>query len=281
MPNIMTEIRQALLPLYGKQEANALTRIICCEMLGQTSVDFFLGKDIALSANQKAFLQNILNRLQDFEPIQYIQQRAPFLGREFYVAKGVLIPRPETAELTELLTHHLPVDAHILDIGTGSGCIAISLSLEMPDTKVCACDVSSEALAIAQANNERLKGKVSFFQADILTYQPTASDKGSYDCIVSNPPYITKKEAGDMEPNVLRYEPHLALFVPDEDPLVFYRKIGELGKVMLRPKGWLAFEINRAYGHELKVMLEEQGYQDISVEQDMSHNDRFLLARLN
>ena len=281
MPNVITEIRQALLPLYGKQEANALTRIICCEMLGQTSVDFFLGKDIALSANQKTFLQNILNRLLDFEPIQYIQQRAPFLGREFFVAKGVLIPRPETAELTELLIHLLPADAHILDIGAGSGCIAITLSLEIPDAKVCACDVSPETLTIAQANNERLKGKVSFFQTDILTYHHSVSDKGNYDCIVSNPPYITKKEADEMEPNVLRYEPHLALFVPDEDPLIFYRKIGELGKVMLKPKGLLAFEINRAYGQEMKAMLEEQGYQDVSVKQDMSHNDRFLFAHLN
>ena len=221
MPNVITEIRQALLPLYGKQEANALTRIICQEMLGQSPVDYFLGKDIALSANQKIFLQAILSRLKEFEPIQYIQQQAPFCGRRFYVTPDVLIPRPETEELVQLLADQLSPESLILDIGTGSGCIAISLSLALPNAKVFACDISEGALSIAKLNNEKLKGGVTFFQADILSFQPSIEQTRFYDTIVSNPPYITVKEADKMAPNVLRYEPHKALFVPNDDPLLF------------------------------------------------------------
>lgn len=280
MPNIITEIRQALLPLYDKQEASALTRIICQEMLGQSPVDYFLGKDIALSANQKIFLQSILSRLKEFEPIQYIQQQAPFCGRRFYVTPDVLIPRPETEELVQLLTERLPADASILDIGTGSGCIAISLSLALPNANVFACDISEKALAVAKTNNERLQGSVTFFQTDILSYQPRLDKKGFFSAIVSNPPYITVKEADDMSPNVLRYEPHKALFVPNEDPLLFYRKIGQLGLTMLKEGGTLAFEINRVFGQEVRALLENLGYQDVKIMQDISHNDRFVFAKL-
>lgn len=280
MPSIIAYIRQTLLPLYGKEETAALTRIICCEMLGQTPVDFFLGKDIALSSNQKTFLQSILKRLQDFEPIQYIQQQTPFCGRRFYVAPGVLIPRPETEEMVQLLTEQLPADAYVLDIGTGSGCIAISLSLALPKSKIIACDISDKALTIAKINNEKLKGNVSFFQTDILSYQPTLRDMGNYDAIVSNPPYITEKEAEEMEANVLQHEPHEALFVPNDNPLLFYRHIGTLGSQMLKPDGLLSFEINRAYGAHVKELLEKQGYQNVQIIKDLSHNDRFVFARI-
>jgi len=279
MSNVIADIRETLLPLYGKEEAMALTRIICCEMLGQSSVDFFLGKDIALSSNQKTFLQSILERLHDFEPIQYIQQQAPFCGKRFYVAPGVLIPRPETEELVQLVTERIPSDASILDIGTGSGCIAISLSLALPDAKIVACDISEKALTIARINNERLQGKVSFSQTDILTYQPPTTETGMYDAIVSNPPYITIKEADSMAPNVLDYEPHEALFVPNDDPMLFYRKIGLLGLTMLKSDGLLAFEINRTYGQVVKELLVSQGYQDVQLMQDICHNDRFVFAK--
>ena len=278
MSNVISDIRQALQPLYGKEEAAALTRIICCEMLGQSPTDFFLGKDIALSANAKTFLQNILQRLHHFEPIQYIQGYAPFLGRRFFVAPGVLIPRPETAELTERLSQLLPANACVLDIGTGSGCIAVSLSLSLPEAEIFACDVSEKALAIAKENNERLQGKVHFFQADILSYKPKAEDYNRFDALVSNPPYVTRREEASMEQNVLRHEPHEALFVPDDDPLLFYRKIAELGKVMLKPCGLLAFEVNQAYGPETKALLEAEGYEDVRLEQDLSQKDRFVFA---
>ena len=280
MQNVIADIRQTLLPLYGKEEAAALTRIICQEMLGQTATDFFLGKDIVLSANQKTFLQSILERLQDFEPIQYIQQQAPFMGHRFFVAPGVLIPRPETEELVEHLTKILPADANIFDIGTGSGCIAISLALALPKAKVSACDISEQALTIAKYNNETHQAQVSFFQTDILTYQPETSALQSFDAIVSNPPYITKAEANTMEPKVLRYEPHVALFVDGNDPLLFYRKIAALGKAILKPDGLLAFEINRAYGQEVKEVLHEQGYQQVKLKQDLFGNNRFVFGRL-
>lgn len=281
MPNVIAHIRQTLLPLYGQKEAAALTRIICCEMLGQTATDFFLGKDIELSANQKTFLQAILERLQVFEPIQYIQQEAPFMGRRFFVAPGVLIPRPETEELVEHLTKLLPSDAHVLDIGTGSGCIAISLALALPEAQVSACDISEEALKIARINNERLQAQVSFFQMDILSYEPSSSETGTYDALASNPPYITRSEESTMEPNVLQYEPHVALFVPGDDALLFYRRIAALGKTLLKPHGLLAFEINRAYGEEVKQLLEEQGYQDVRIEQDLFGNNRFAFGTMN
>ena len=278
MSNVISDIRQVLQPLYGKEEAAALTRIICCEMLGQSPIDFFLGKDIALSANQKTFLQNILQRLRDFEPIQYIQGYAPFLGRRLFVAPGVLIPRPETAELTEKLCQMLSAKACVLDIGTGSGCIAISLSLSLPEAEIYACDVSEKALAIAKENNERLQGKVNFFQTDILNFQPKTKDYQRFDAIVSNPPYITRKEEASMEQNVLLHEPHEALFVPNDDSLLFYRKIAELGKTILKPGGLLAFEINQAYGSETKALMEAQGYKEVRLEQDLSRNDRFVFA---
>ena len=279
MPNVITDIRQKLLPLYGRQEASALTRIICQEMLGQSPVDYFLGKDIALSPNQEIFLQSILSRLKEYEPIQYIQQQAPFCGRRFYVTSDVLIPRPETEELVQMLAEQLSSEATMLDIGTGSGCIAISLSLALPNAKVFGCDISEEALVVAKVNNDKLQGKVSFFQTDILSYQPTPSEVGRFNAIVSNPPYITTKEADKMEPNVLRYEPHKALFVPNDDPMLFYRKIGLLGLTMLKPDGLLAFEINRAYGQVVKELLVSQGYQDVQLMQDISHNDRFVFAK--
>lgn len=274
-------IRQTLLPLYGKEETAALTRIICQEMLGQSATDFFLGKDIELSANQKTFLQSILERLQDFEPIQYIQQQAPFMGHRFYVASGVLIPRPETEELVQKLLDLLPADAKVLDIGTGSGCIAISLSLALSDAKVWACDISEKALAIARHNNDLLKGNVSFFQTDIMTYQPESIFCKTFDAIVSNPPYVTRSEAQQMEPNVLRYEPHEALFVDDNDPLLFYRRIATLGTTMLKQGGLLAFEINRAYGQEIKRLLEHQGYHNVNTQQDLFGNDRFVFGTID
>ena len=278
MSSTIAHIRQTLLPLYGKEEAAALTRIICCEMLGQSATDFFLGKDIALSPNQKTFLQSILQRLHDFEPIQYIQQEAPFMGHRYYVAPGVLIPRPETEEQVQHLLELLSPEARVLDIGTGSGCIAVSLSLALPQASVSACDISEAALTIACINNDRLQAKVFFFQTDILNYTPLPEDTSNYDAFVSNPPYITRKEANDMEPNVLRYEPHEALFVPNDDPLLFYRHISALGISMLKPGGLLAFEVNRAYAHEVQQLLQEQGYQDVRILQDLFGNNRYVFA---
>lgn len=280
MPNVMnvsvSHIRRALQESYSVQEAANLSRIVCCEMLGQTTIDYYLGKDIILSSKEMQKLNGILARLLNFEPIQYIQGTARFLERSYHVAPGVLIPRPETEELVEVMLREIPSDARILDIGTGSGCIAISLSKAFPNAKVTAWDVSEDALCIARRNNDDLQASVCFVKQDVLAWR---GDGGQcYDVIVSNPPYITELEKQEMERNVLDWEPFSALFVPNNDPLLFYRRIGELGRMMLVDGGRLYFEINRAYGEATAMMLCGQGYTGIRILKDISGNDRFVIA---
>lgn len=271
-----SHIRRALQECFSAQEAANISRIVCCEMLGQSTVDYYLGKDITLSLKEKQELDGILSRLCNFEPIQYIQGTARFLGRTFRVAPGVLIPRPETEELVETMLKEISPLSRILDVGTGSGCIAISLSKELPDAKVSAWDISEEALAIASANNEALQASVRFCQRDVLTCLPDVGER--YDVIVSNPPYVIESEKQDMERNVLDWEPFQALFVSDNDPLLFYRRIAELGKVMLVPEGRLYFEINRAFGEAVAAMLREQGYANPRILKDISGNDRIVIV---
>ncbi len=268
-------IRDMLRKEYPAREAAAISRIVCCEMLGQRTADYFLGKDIVLSSNEEQMLQDIIGRLLMHEPLQYIQGKARFLGRDFRVGRGVLIPRPETEELVELMLKEIPTDAHVLDIGTGSGCIAVTLSKELPLAEVTAWDVSDEALAMAKANNEALQAGVRFRLCDVLTYTPQQGE--CYDVIVSNPPYVTEAEKAGMEQNVLCWEPSQALFVPDDDPLLFYRCIGRLGRRMLRPGGRLYFEINRAFGGSLLALADRLGYCDARLEKDLSGNERFLI----
>ena len=280
MPNVMnvsvSHIRRALQESYSVQEAANLSRIVCCEMLGQTTIDYYLGKDIILSSKEMQKLNGILALLLNFEPIQYIQGTARFLERSYHVAPGVLIPRPETEELVEVMLREIPSDARILDIGTGSGCIAISLSKAFPNAKVTAWDVSEDALCIARRNNDDLQASVCFVKQDVLAWR---GDGGQcYDVIVSNPPYITESEKQEMERNVLDWEPFSALFVPNNDPLLFYRRIGELGRMMLVDGGRLYFEINRAYGEATAMMLCGQGYTGIRILKDISGNDRFVIA---
>lgn len=276
MNKIVAYIRSRLQPYYTAEEVSALSRIVCCDLLGQAPTDYYLGKDIALSPKKEQELEDILQRLSRFEPLQYIEGRTLFFGRELLVAPGVLIPRPETEELVELMLKEIPADARILDVGTGSGCIAISLAKELPDTLVTAWDVSPEALSVARANARKLQANVRFVECDVLACQ--VDKAGLYDVIVSNPPYVTEAEKADMEPNVLQWEPSLALFVPDDDPLRFYRRIAVLGRGMLADGGRLYFEINRAYGREMVEMLRTMGYVGVRVEKDLSQNDRFVIA---
>ncbi len=276
MNKIVAYIRSRLQPYYTAEEVSALSRIVCCDLLGQAPTDYYQGKDIVLSSKKEQELEDILQRLSRFEPLQYIEGRTLFLGREFWVAPGVLIPRPETEELVELMLKEIPADARILDVGTGSGCIAISLAKELPDTLVTAWDVSPEALSVARVNARKLQANVRFVECDVLACQ--VDEVGLYDVIVSNPPYVTEAEKADMEPNVLQWEPSLALFVPDDDPLRFYRRIAVLGRDMLADGGRLYFEINRAYGREMVEMLRTMGYVGVRVEKDLSQNDRFVIA---
>lgn len=276
MNRITTHIRQSLQGIYPPEELTALAMMVCCDMLGLDALDIYMGKDIILSESKERELENIIFRLQKNEPIQYIWGMAEFDGRRFKVAPGVLIPRPETAELVNLIANENPYVHHILDIGTGSGCIAISLAKKLPKAKVEGWDISEEALAIARENNTALAADVRFLQRDVLA---DCRDKTpSFDVIVSNPPYVTESEKSGMAANVLDWEPALALFVPDDDPLRFYKRIAELGRELLVPGGRIYFEINQAYGCETAHVLEVNQYHDVRVIKDIFGKDRIVTA---
>ena len=266
-----------LTPLYGEGEAKAIARMVYEVRYGLTFTDLCIGKDTQLSADDQAELEEIAQRLERHEPIQYVLGKAEFMGKWYDVEPGVLIPRPETEELVRwIVLKETP--ATVLDIGTGSGCIAITLAAMYPKATVTAWDISEKALKVARTNAIRHKVNVLFQQVDILanSQQPKAN---SYDIIISNPPYICNKEREAMEQNVLDYEPHEALFVPDEDPLLFYRAIAEYGKKVLKPDGWLYFEINPLYAEPLRELLHSMSYHDIECKDDQYGKQRMIRAR--
>lgn len=268
---------QQLSTIYSPGEASSLVRLIFEERFGLSLTDILLGKDNNLSANEGKELQNIVERLLKNEPIQYILGYTTFCGLRLKVAPGVLIPRPETEELVEWIVADYPQrkGLRILDIGTGSGCIALALAHGGCDVE--AWDVSVEALAIAWENAELTGQNVLFCKKDIL--QEFSDDEAPrYDVIVSNPPYICQHEAADMECNVLDYEPHQALFVPDDDPLLFYRAIVRFARRTLTEGGALYFEINRAYVSEMLEMLAFEGFGELEARKDQFDNDRMLKA---
>ena len=275
MRTIANKIEEGLANVYSDGEIKALTRIIATELLGVAQMAFYLKDDIVLTAEQETLLDNAIERLKKQEPIQYILGYSDFCDLRFKVTPATLIPRPETSELVEWIASEATGTERILDIGTGSGCIAVSLAHKMPQSEVTAWDISTDALAIAAENSKANGQAVTFEQVDILAYEPTGEQ---FDIIVSNPPYITEKEKEDMEANVLDWEPSIALFVPDSDPLLFYRKIAELGLKMLATEGALYFEINRAYGTMMKSMLENMGYKHVELRKDMFGNDRMIKA---
>ena len=276
MNRITNYIRQSLQDIYPPEEVKALTMLICCDMLCLDALDIYLGKDMILSECKERELENIIFRLQKNEPIQYIRGFAEFDGRRFKVAPGVLIPRPETVELVELVARENASARRLLDIGTGSGCIAISLDKKLPEAEVEAWDISEDALAIARENNKELAADVTFLQRDVLSDDWEKAP--SFDVIVSNPPYVIEAEKKDMDANVLDWEPELALFVPDDDPLRFYRRIVDLGRELLLPDGKLYFEINQAYGRETAHILEMNQYHDVRVIRDIFGKERIVTA---
>ncbi len=277
MHPIVNEIREALRGIYPDSEALSLAKMLLVEAFGFSTLELYGGKDKEISGNHRDVLDKMLLRLLKNEPIQYVLGKETFCGLEFEVNRNVLIPRPETRELVEWIVADRKADAscRILDIGTGSGCIAVSLAKRLPQAEVEAWDISEGALEVARRNAERNGVKVLWGLQDVLAALP-----GSvlYDVIVSNPPYITEKEKQDMDANVLDWEPSTALFVPDADPLLFYRKIAGLGLSMLKSGGTLYFEINRAYGSETVRMLEDLGYTQIELSKDEWGNDRMIKA---
>ena len=259
--------------LYSAHEAESLCFWLFEEYLGKKRLDIVKDEELQ---DIPASLQQAFEQLLEGKPIQYIIGSAPFYGREFEVGPEVLIPRNETEELVHRIIKENPQEGvKILDIGTGSGCIPVTLALEMNRPEVFAVDVSEAALDLAKRNAERLHATLTFQKLDIL------EEKIPYeqlDIIVSNPPYVRYSEKEKMHKNVLEYEPHLALFVFDEDPLLFYRVIAEKGKKALKPGGKLYFEINEGLGVDTKNLMEELGFYHVRILKDLNDKDRIVIG---
>lgn len=318
MTETVAYIRNSLKDIYPPGEAQALVRLIMERVCGLSTYQLLLGKDKELSDTEKFKIKEIVEGLRLYKPIQYLLGIADFYGMEFKVTPDVLIPRPETAELVErIITDYRSQAPRILDIGTGSGCIAISLAKHLPRAEVAAVDISPEALTVAEENARLNQVSVSFLELDILsegnpsfmqgklkfhveetkvsrkenksftymkpkshTEETTASFIGNFNCIVSNPPYIMDKEKATMEANVLENEPHMALFVPDDDPLLFYRAIARFGQRHLMGGGHLYFEINALCGKETVAMLRQENYTEVELIQDLYGKDRIVKAKI-
>ena len=277
MHPLVRQIREALHGVCSDAEALSLAKMLLVDVFGFSTLELYGGKDRSFSEKEQMHLADIVCRLQNHEPVQYIIGKETFMGLVFEVDENVLIPRPETQELVGwiLEEHRSDEGCKILDIGTGSGCIPVALAHFMNGAELEAWDISDGALEVARRNANRNGVNVLFRKQNVLEAVPSTS---CYDVIVSNPPYITEKEKVDMENNVLDWEPSIALFVPDSDPLLFYRTIAELGLEMLVPEGALYFEINRAYGAMMKSMLEQMGYRHVELRKDMFGNDRMIKA---
>lgn len=275
MKRLIKQLRDELSPLYPQGEREALIRIVAMDLLKIGSTAFYLKDEITLDPTRQATLENAIERLKKAEPIQYILGQTEFCDLTFNVNPSVLIPRPETSELVKwIVEENKKEQTNILDIGTGSGCIAISLAKMLPNAQVTAWDISPRAIETAESNNRLNETKVTFVEQDIFT----ASEEATYDIIVSNPPYIKEVEKRNMQRNVLDWEPSIALFVPDNDPLLFYREIARKGVQLLKNGGKLYFEINREHGEETCNMLAEYGYTNIELRKDFADNDRMIRA---
>ena len=294
----ISNLQSALLAAYPEDEARSLAWWIAEELTGKSRTELQFGcKDTTFSPIMQEKSQEIISRLLHFEPIQYIFGHTLWCGLDLLVTPATLIPRPETAELVERVSNlkfeisNLTSPVRVLDIGTGSGCIAIALKKAHPSWSVTGIDISPEAIAIARENARRNKVEVNFQVADIFDFN---EENPKYDAVVSNPPYICESEKNSMRPNVLNFEPSSALFVPDSDPLLFYRRIAEIFSPPCREGLWgglslpfregsglgLFFEINEAYGEELKQLLDRLGYTDIQIHKDIYGKDRIIEARM-
>lgn len=257
-----------------------MVRIIMEHLKGYTTVDLAVKANDEVSDFLSGKVDETVNRLLADEPIQYIFSEASFYGMRFKVTPAVLIPRPETEELVDMIVGQWGKrsDLCVLDACTGSGCIAIALARNLPFSRVDAFDISGEALAIAEENEKKLKTRIGFFKADALNLP--APSRETYDIIVSNPPYIAEHERSSMEPNVLLHEPEKALFVPDSDPLLFYRSISSYALKALKPGGMIYFEINPLFSDRLASEMKAEGWDDVTVNLDMQKHRRFLSAKL-
>ena len=293
--NYRTQFSTALSSLYPKTEIASFFFILVDEYLDLKRIDITLNPDFKINNDKISLLNTALERLKNEEPIQYIIGNTEFYGFPFLVDKNTLIPRPETEELVEwilLETAKLQSDPisksiHILDIGTGSGCIPISLAKNLPTATISAIDISADALKIAIKNATLNKVKVKFIEGNVLDIyalnkimKEKLHHQAKFDIIVSNPPYVRELEKIEIQNNVLQNEPHLALFVSDENPLLFYDKIADMAKQHLRKNGLLFFEINQYLGEETVKILAEKGFKNIKLRKDLFGNDRMIKATI-
>ena len=271
-------LKTGLAGVADSGEVQAMIRVICEDVFNYDQVDVALRQESELPAFASERIADIIARLRRHEPLQYVVGNARFHGHRFKVTPAVLIPRPETEQLVDLIIDENPgSDLRVLDMGTGSGCIAISLARALKFAQVDAFDVSRDALAVARENATALKVKVRFFESDMLLPQPP----GRYDIIVSNPPYVCWSEREAMDRNVKDYEPGQALFVPDNDPLLFYKAIAPYAAQSLERGGHLYLEINQRFGNEVKRLLEDNGFDEVRIIEDSYGKVRFAAALRN
>jgi release factor glutamine methyltransferase len=274
------ELLARLIPLYGEREAAQIGDLVMENITGKRKIDRLLNKDVMLSPFQTDIFHQYIFGLSKNQPVQYVLRESWFCGMKFYVDQHVLIPRPETEELVEwVASESTTASLSILDVGTGSGCIAISLKKKLPVATVHACDISPDALTVARRNATDLQAEIDFQLMDILDSRQRES-LPSLDLIVSNPPYIPLRDKSSMSPHVVEYEPHIALFVKDEDPIVFYQAIAQLGRERLSPTGALYAEIHEDRTGQVVSAFKKAGFQNIVVRQDMQGKDRMIKATM-
>lgn len=274
---IINRIKSELSALYDKNEVESFVSLLLDKICGLNTTKRLISDKIYLSDEQNRRIDDALERLKRYEPIQYIIGYTDFYGLTLRTDRRALIPRPETEELVDWILHECSTVGNALDICTGSGCIAVCLAKYLKEAKVSALDISSEAIGLARENALNHQLDIVFYQKDIMA---TDSLWQKFDLIVANPPYVTLNERVDMMPNVLDYEPSLALFVDDEDPLIFYRTIARFAQKNLVDGGMLFFEINRKFGKETVDLLASMGFVDIVPKKDISGNDRFIKCKI-
>jgi release factor glutamine methyltransferase len=278
-PHTLSEInslfKTALKDIYSDHEIRNIGYLISEHLLNYSKINFHIKDGEPISSEMSEKFLGMLHRLKSREPVQYVTGITEFYGLPVEVDPRVLIPRPETEELVDWIIREHPVPpGNILDLGTGSGCIALALAVHFPRTAVSACDISDEILRLAHTNAMANQAVIRFFQFDLLDGRISLPEK--YQVMVSNPPYVRDMEKASMEPNVLDYEPALALFVPDNDPLLYYRNIVLLGRKYLRDGGKLYLEINENFPAEVKTLLENSGFYGVEVRKDINGKARMV-----
>jgi len=267
-------LKVELLPLYDSRESEQIVKELFHHFLNWTATDLIIRKEQGLSESEILLFHHTLKKLKQGVPLQYAIGKSHFMGLDFHVSPAVLIPRPETEELVRLITATHQGPLRILDVGTGSGCIGLALKKELPHAAVTLLDASAEALEVAKENAIRMQLEVDFVHADILHYR---SEAEHWDIIVSNPPYIPLSDKSSMAPNVVKHEPHMALFVTDQNPLIFYERLLQIARMALKPQGKIYFEIHERMSDSLQKLCKDYGIQQFKFHRDLQGKERMLV----